>query len=96
MLLPGETPDVCRESEKIVTARNHCSGSSSYTFGSATALMPGASAEEFLAFVKAHSPMTKVVLITAAERAGSEAERLKIKRYIGKPFTDIQLLAALA
>jgi DNA-binding response OmpR family regulator len=58
-------------------------------------MMPGMSAEEFLGIQRKVCPISKVLLITAAENASKEAKRLGIANYLGKPFQPDLLLQML-
>ena len=57
--------------------------------------MPGMGAGEFVRQVSAQSPTTRIVLMTAAERAETEAQRLGLKFFISKPFDYQTLMDAL-
>jgi DNA-binding response OmpR family regulator len=58
-------------------------------------MMPGATAEEFLAELRSKSPRTSVVLITAGERVKDAAEALGVTNYLGKPFHPDDLVNLL-
>ena len=57
--------------------------------------MPGVSAQEFISAVKVHSPMTQLVLITAAQYAQQKARELKLKHWLGKPILPTDLISLL-
>jgi CheY-like chemotaxis protein len=57
--------------------------------------MPGMSAEEFVAVATKDFPRSKILLVTASVDAATEAQRLGIRNYLGKPFNDEQLLKAI-
>jgi len=48
--------------------------------------MPGGSAEEFLAFIRKKYPHSRVILITAVERAAAACVALNLDAFLGKPF----------
>jgi len=54
--------------------------------------MSGMSASEFLKRVARASPLSKLILITAAPIVDEEAEKLGVAVYLGKPFKLSQLL----
>jgi CheY-like chemotaxis protein len=57
--------------------------------------MPGMNAEEFVAVATKDFPRSKILLVTASVDAATEAQRLGIRNYLGKPFNDEQLLNAI-
>lgn len=57
--------------------------------------MPGKSAAEFVEIVRAISPASKIVLITARENAANAAASLGLSHALGKPLILDDLLALL-
>jgi len=53
--------------------------------------MPGLGGEEFLAQVRAISPTTMVILMTAKDRVQHKADELGVRSYLAKPF-ELQAL----
>ena len=58
--------------------------------------MPGLSAEKFLNEAARVSPLTKIVLITAAPQAEEKAAALGLTHWLGKPFSHKDLIEGLA
>ena len=57
---------------------------------------PGIDAAQFVAFVRARSPLSKIILITDQTIVSQEAKGLGLSHWIGKPFDPDQLLSLIA
>ena len=58
--------------------------------------MPGMPAKDFMAALKRVQPLSKVLLITAANEVEVEAKKLGVTCYLGKPFENEALLKLVA